>query len=220
MLKKSFPRTLPILAGYLFLGIALGMMMEAHGYSPFWTLLMSLLVYGGSIEYIAVDLLAGAFAPFQALLLSLLVDARHIFYGVALTEKFRGTGRAKPFLYFALTDETFSLLSGTEVPEGVSARGYYLAVSALDYSYWVAGSFIGGLIGSMLNLDIKGLDFTLTSLFVVLFLDKWADRQNRIPCIIGVVSTAICLIVFGANDFVVPSMALILAALAFGRKKL
>lgn len=219
-LRAAFTATIPVLTGYIPLGMAYGFLMASIGYNPLWALGMSVLVFGGSIEYVAVTLLTAAFAPMQALLVAIMVNARHMFYGLSLLDKYHGLGKVRPFLIFALTDETFSLVSTLEPPEGIERKDFYFWISLLDYSYWLTGSFLGALLGSVLSINTKGMDFVLTALFVVLFLEQWKKRENRVAGIIGLVCMAVGVAAFGPENPLIPAMLLILAVLLGGRKRL
>lgn len=219
-LRAAFPATIPVLTGYLCIGMAYGLLMANAGYGVFWALLLSLLCYAGSMEFVAVSLLTAGFDPVQALLMALMINARHAFYGLSMLEKYRGTGWARPFLIFSLTDETFSLVSTLEPPDGVTRRDFYFWISLLDYLYWQVGSVLGALIGGLLPFDTTGLDFALTALFIVLFLEQWWKRENRPAALIGLGCTAVSLAVVGADRLVIPAMVLILAVLLGGRNKL
>ena len=219
-LRAAFPATIPVLTGYLCIGMAYGLLMANAGYGVFWALLLSLLCYAGSMEFVAVSLLTAGFDPVQALMMALLINARHAFYGLSMLEKYRGTGWARPFLIFSLTDETFSLVSTLEPPDGVTRRDFYFWISLLDYLYWQMGSVLGALIGGLLPFDTTGLDFALTALFIVLFLEQWRKRENRPAALIGLGCTAVSLAVVGADRLVIPAMVLILAVLLGGRNKL
>ena len=219
-LRAAFPATIPVLTGYLCIGMAYGLLMANAGYGVFWALLLSLLCYAGSMEFVAVSLLTAGFDPVQALLMALMINARHAFYGLSMLEKYRGTVWARPFLIFSLTDETFSLVSTLEPPDGVTRRDFYFWISLLDYLYWQVGSVLGALIGGLLPFDTTGLDFALTALFIVLFLEQWRKRENRPAALIGLGCTAVSLAVVGADRLVIPAMVLILAVLLGGRNKL
>lgn len=219
-LRAAFPATIPVLTGYLCIGMAYGLLMANAGYGIFWALLLSLLCYAGSMEFVAVSLLTAGFDPVQALLMALMINARHAFYGLSMLEKYRGTGWARPFLIFSLTDETFSLVSTLEPLDGVTRRDFYFWISLLDYLYWQMGSVLGALIGGLLPFDTTGLDFALTALFIVLFLEQWRKRENRPAALIGLGCTAVSLAVVGADRLVIPAMVLILAVLLGGRNKL
>lgn len=219
-LRAAFPHTIPVLTGYMFLGIAYGVLMNAKGYGPLWSVLMSAIAFGGSMQFVAISLLTVAFDPVQAFLLSCMVNARHLFYGLSMLEKYRGLGKARIPLIYILSDETFSLVSTVESPENVDRRQFYLSISLLDYFYWVGGTALGGFLGDFIPFDTTGLDFALTALFVVLFLEQWKKKENRPAGAIGIGATVLCLLLFGADNLVIPAMAVIVAILLGGRKKL
>ena len=218
--RAAFPHTLPVLMGYACLGTAYGVLMASKGYGALWSLLMSAIAFGGSMQYVAISLLTIPFDPFQAFLMSLMVNARHLFYGLSMLPKYRGMGRLRNVLVFMMSDETFSITCSVEPPADVPAKDFYLAVSVMDYLYWVIASFLGGLVGSMLTFDLTGLDFVLTALIFVLFLDKWEKKLNRPSALIGVAAAIICLVIFGQSGFIIPAMLVILAVLLLGRDKL
>ena len=172
-LRAAFPATIPVMTGFLCLGTAYGLLMQSKGYGPGWSVLMSAIAFGGSMQFVAVTLLTTAFDPVQAFLLSVMVNARHMFYGLSLLDKYKGLGKVRPFLIYVLCDETFSLVSTLEPPEGVARKDFYFWISLLDYLYWITGTALGGLLGSFLTFDTTGLDFALTALFVVLFIYGW-----------------------------------------------
>ena len=219
-LRAAFPATIPVMTGFLCLGVAYGVLMQSKGYGPGWSVLMSAIAFGGSMQFVAITLLTTAFDPLQAFLLSVMVNARHMFYGLSLLDKYKGLGKARPFLIYVLCDETFSLVSTLEPPEGVARRDFYLWISLLDYLYWITGTALGGLAGNLIAFDTTGLDFALTALFVVLFMEQWKTRENRPAGVIGIVCAAANLTIFGADNMVIPAMVLILAVLLGGRKKL
>lgn len=219
-LAAAFPHTVPVLTGYLVLGMAYGVLMQAKGYGAIWTFLMSAVAFCGSMQFVAITLLTGAFDPVGAFLMSLMVNARHLFYGVSMLGKYRGMGWAKVPLVYTLSDETFSIVSSVEPPEGMRARDFYLAVSVLDYIYWVGGSVLGALAGKFIRFDTTGLDFALTGLFVVLFIEQVKNPENRRSGVIGMACTVAALAVFGADKLVIPAMILVLVVLLLGRKKL
>ena len=216
--RAAFPATIPVLTGFLCLGLAYGVLMETKGYGPLWSTLMSAVAFGGSMQYVAITLLTTAFDPLQAFLLSVMVNARHIFYGLSLLDKYKGLGKVRGFLIYVLCDETFSLVSTVEPPPEVERRDFYLCVSLLDYSYWVVATALGGLLGNFLTFDTTGMDFALTALFVVLFLEQWSRRENRPAGVIGIACAAVSLAVVGADNLVIPAMVLILVVLLSGRK--
>lgn len=219
-LAAAFPHTVPVLTGYLVLGMAYGVLMQAKGYGAIWAFLMSAVAFCGSMQFVAITLLTGAFDPVGAFLMSLMVNARHLFYGVSMLGKYRGMGWAKVPLVYTLSDETFSIVSSVEPPGGMRARDFYLAVSGLDYIYWVASSVLGALAGKFIRFDTTGLDFALTGLFVVLFIEQVKNPENRRSGVIGMACTVAALAVFGADKLVIPAMILVLVVLLLGRKKL
>ena len=219
-LAAAFPHTVPVLTGYLVLGMAYGVLMQAKGYGAIWAFLMSAVAFCGSMQFVAITLLTGAFDPVGAFLMSLMVNARHLFYGVSMLGKYRGMGWAKVPLVYTLSDETFSIVSSVEPPEGMRARDFYLAVSGLDYIYWVASSVLGALAGKLIRFDTTGMDFALTGLFVVLFIEQVKNPENRRSGVIGMACTVAALAVFGADKLVIPAMILVLVVLLLGRKKL
>lgn len=219
-LKAAFPRTIPVMTGYVFLGMAFGILLNAKGYGIFWALLMSLFIYAGSMQYVAISLLTAAFNPAAAFIMTLMVNARHLFYGLSMLDKFKNTGKLKPYLIFGLTDETFSILCGTEPPEDISRPWYIFWVTLLDQFYWVFGSAVGSLLGSVVSFNTKGLDFVLTALFVVIFTGQWQETQNHGPAVIGVIVTLLCRIVFGSSAFLIPAMIGIFIVLSLGGRQM
>ena len=219
-LSAAFPHTLPVLAGFFVLGIAYGMLMLEKGYGPEWSVLMSAVAFCGSMQFVAITLLTTAFQPVEALILSLLVNARHLFYGLSMLDKYKGFGKIKGFLIYTLCDETFSIVSSAMPPEGVEPKYFYLSISLLDYLYWVTGTLLGSLLGGLLPFNTQGLDFALTALFVVLFIEQMKKKENRIYGVIGVAVTVAARFVFGADNLVLPALAGILIILIAGRKVL
>ena len=219
-LRAAFPATLPVMTGFLCLGTAYGLLMQSKGYGPVWSVLMSAIAFGGSMQFVAITLLTTAFDPLQAFLLSVMVNARHMFYGLSLLDKYKGLGKVRPFLIYVLCDETFSLVSTLEPPEGVVRKDFYFWISLLDYLYWITGTALGGLAGNLITFDTTGLDFALTALFVVLFLEQWKKPENRTAGIIGILCAAVSLVVFQADNMVIPAMVLVLAVLLGARRRL
>lgn len=209
-LRVAFPYTIPVMAGYLVLGTAYGILMNSKGLSLIWILVASIFVYAGSMQFVAVSLLASAFDSLGAFLMTLMVNARHLFYAISMLGKYRGSGRIKPYLIFSLTDETFSIVCSAEPPQGTSRKWFYFFISLLDHSYWIAGSVLGGILGSLIEFDTKGIDFVLTALFVVILINQWRSTKNHLPAMIGIASALLCRIIFGASNFIIPSMLLIL----------
>ena len=218
LLKKAFLATIPVMAGYLVLGTGFGILLESKGYGLLWSLAMSGFIYAGSMQYLAVDLLSGGAGLVTAALTTLMVNARHLFYGISMIDKYKGTGKCKPYLVFALTDETYSLNCG-ELPAGIEDPSrYFFFVSLFNQCYWVLGSAIGSLLGTVLPFSTEGIDFSLTALFVTVFVEQWQSAKDHIPAITGVVSALLCLILFGTDNFLIPTMILITLALTVYRK--
>lgn len=211
--RAAFPHTVPVLAGFLFLGVAYGMLMQSKGYGALWSMLMSAVVYAGSMQYVAVALLAAPFAPLSALMMTLIVNARHLFYGVSMLDRLKGTGKFKPYLIFTLCDETFSILVSTDPPEGIDRTLFMFFVALFNQLYWVAGSTAGALLGSLARFNTEGLDFALTALFVVILTNQVITAKSRKPQLVGMACSLACLMVFGNASFVIPSMITIIAAL-------
>ena len=218
--RAAFPHTVPILTGYLVLGAAYGLLMQTTGFGAPWVLLMSAVAYCGSMQFVAITLLAGAYDPLQALLMSLMVNARHLFYGVSMLGKYRGIGAVKPLLIYTMSDETFSVVSSVQPPAAVPPSDFYLGVSLRGYFYWFGGALLGYVAGQFITFDTTGLDFALTGLFAVLFIEQLKNPQNRASGVIGLVCTTAALAVFGPDSLVIPAMLLVLAVLLVGRKKL
>ncbi len=216
-LKAAFPYTLPTLAGFVVLSLAYGMLMESKGYGPLWSIMFSAVVFGGSIQFAAIPLL-GAFNPIQAFLLSFMVNARHLFYGISMLNIYKGFGKIRMPLIFMLCDETFSIVSSIAPPTHVHKKYFFFWISFLNYSYWVIGTCLGGLIGSSVSFNTRGMDFVLSALFVVILLEQVRTPSNRVPALIGIVSSCLGLALFGAGNMVIPSMCILLVVLLAGRK--
>lgn len=218
--RAAFPYTVPIFAGFWFLGLTYGVLMRTAGFSFWYPMLMSLTVFAGSMEFVAVNLLLGAFAPVKVFLLTLMINARHLFYGVSMLDRYKNTGWKKPYLIFGLCDESFSINCSAEIPPEVDRGWFMFFVTLLNHFYWVFGATLGGVFGTFLTFNTEGLDFVMTAMFVVIFLDQWRKEKNHTSAVLGVASSALCLILFGAENFIVPSMAVILLLLTALRKPL
>jgi 4-azaleucine resistance transporter AzlC len=218
--QAAFPYTIPICAGFMFLGIAYGIFMRSKGFAFWYPMLMSATIFAGSMEFVAVSLLLSPFQPFYALALALMVNARHLFYGISMLEKYRGVGKKKWYLIFGMCDESFSINCTTDPPQGVDRGWFMFFVTLLNQFYWFAGATVGAVLGGFLHFDTQGLDFVMTALFVVIFLDQWFSTKEHLPAVIGVAATAVCLFLFGPDNFILPSMATILAILTLTRGRL
>lgn len=218
VIKQAFLSTLPVMAGYMVLGFGFGIILKANGHGILLSFVMSFFIYAGSMQYVALELLASGASYIVIALTTLMVNARHLFYGVSMLERYKGTGARKPYLIFALTDETYSLLCSElpELPEG-RRTDYFFAVSLLDQSYWVLGSVLGALVGTVISFNTEGIDFALTALFLTVFVDQWRSNKRHFPAIAGVGISLICLLIFGADSFLIPAMLLITLALCLYR---
>ena len=219
-LRAAFPHTVPILTGFLFLGMTYGMYMASLGFSWIYPTLMAMTIYAGSMEFVTANMLLGAFNPLQAFVMTLMVNARHLFYGLAMLDRFRGLGWKKLYLIFGMCDETFSVTCSVRAPEGVDEGWFMTFVTLLDQLYWVLGAALGGLCGSLLTLNTEGLDFVMTAMFVVIFLENWLKEENHTSSLLGLALPLVCLVLFGAQNFILPSMAAILLALTALRGRL
>lgn len=217
-LKAAFPHTLPVLTGFFFLSMAYGILMDSKGYGVAWTALFSLVVFAGSAQYMAISFLTSIFNPIYALLMTLMINARHLFYGISMLDRYRASGKFKPYLIFGMCDETFSIVCSVQAPKDVDKNWFYFFITFLNHSYWVIGSIIGGLLGTMITFNISGLDFVLTALFIVIFLGQWKAKSDHKPAMTGLVCSIICLIIFGPDNFIIPSMIAILSVLTIFRK--
>lgn len=211
--KAAFPHTLPVMTGYLFIGIAFGVMFADKGYNFIWAGVMSLLVYAGSGQYLAVNFFDPSVSLLQVVFLTFMVNVRHIFYGLSLLEKFKSSGKKKPYMVFSLTDETYSLYFLTKTPPDIDEGKFLFALSTLNQSYWIVGSVIGALAGTLIPFNSKGIDFAMTALFIVIFVEQWMEKKNRFPAVAGVISSLICLLIFGKDSFILPSMIVIMIIL-------
>lgn len=205
----AFPKTIPVMVGYLFLGIAYGILMKINGFGLGWTLVCSIFIYAGSLQYVGVSLLAGLANPISAFFLGLMINARHLFYGISMLVKYRSMKAFRTYLIAGLTDETFSIVCSEELPPDISGEWFYFWVTFLDHCYWVLGSVIGCLIGSILRFNTKGLDFALTALFVVIFTDQWKSHRDHIPALMGLFCSIGSILLFGRSSFIVPAMIMI-----------
>ncbi len=218
-LKTVFIDTIPVLTGYLFLGAGFGILLvEKTQYGVLYAAAMGLFIFAGSGQYLAVSLLAGHAGIISAAIATFLVNARHIFYGISLIEPYKGTGKKKPYMIFSLTDETYSLVTQNQPPEGMSRHKYCFLVSLLNHIYWIAGCSLGALLGSVIPISFDGVEFVLTALFVTLFVEQWLSSKNHLSALIGCVSTVVCLLIFGKDIFLIPSMAAIALLLTIARK--
>lgn len=218
-LKAAFKATIPVLTGYLVLGFGFGIVLKSAGYGILTAFFMSLFIYAGSMQYVAVGLLAGGASLLTVALTTLMVNARHLFYGISMLEKYRGAGKYKPYLIFALTDETYSLVCQDHGEIALEQQIQYdFFVSMLNQIYWVAGSVLGAVAGTVLTFNSEGIDFALTALFLTVFLEQWLTAKDHVPALIGVLSSVVCLLLFGSGSFLIPAMVVITLLLSFYRE--
>ncbi|HJD25553.1 MAG TPA: azaleucine resistance protein AzlC [Candidatus Blautia intestinipullorum] len=216
--KAAFPYTIPIFAGFWFLGLTYGIYMNVSGFSFLYPMLMSITIFAGSMEFITANMLLGSFNPVQAFLMTLMINARHLFYGISMLDRFRGTGLKKLYLIFGMCDETFSINYTAEIPSDVDRGWFMFFVTLLNHFYWFSGSALGGIFGSFIHFDTEGLDFVMTAMFVVIFMEQWLKDKQHISALLGLGISILCLLIFGADNFIIPSMAAMLLMLTGMRK--
>ncbi len=218
--RAALPHCLPVCTGFLFIGMSYGVYLSSMGFSFLWPMATSILIFAGSMEFVTANLLILHFDPINALLLALTVNARHLFYGISMLEKYRDAGRKKWYLIFGMCDETFAINVSAQPPEGVDRSWFYFFVTLIDHCAWVAGATLGGLVGGWIPFDTTGIDFVLTALFVVIFLGQWLAAKRHLPAVTGVLCSVAALVVFGADNFILPAMVLILLALTGLKKRI
>lgn len=219
-LRAAFPHTIPIFAGFWFLGLTYGIYMNVSGFSFWYPILMSLTIFAGSMEFVTVNLLLSVFHPLQALAMTLMINARHLFYGISMLDKYKGTGLKKFYLIFGMCDESFSINYTAEIPKDVDKGWFMFFVTLLNHFYWVFGAALGGICGSLLHFNTEGLDFVMTAMFVVIFLEQWLKDKNHVSAALGLLLSVSCLVLFKAENFMIPSMLSILVTLTLLRRPL
>ncbi len=218
--KCAFPHTLPILAGFLFLGMSYGVIAKTSGLAFYIPILTSIIVFGGSLEFVGVMLLTSAFSPLQTFLVALMVQARHLFYGISMLSKYNSKGLKKFYLIFGMCDESFSINYSAKIPENINQERFMLFITFLNHLYWVTGVSLGALLGSIITFNTKGLEFAMTSMFIVIFLEQILKEKNHLPSAIGLVCSVFALIIFKKDSFLIPSMILILLFLTVFKNKI
>lgn len=217
-LKAAFPHTIPIFAGFWFLGLTYGIYMHVSGFSFWYPMLMSLTIFAGSVEFVAVNMLLGAFNPILALAMTLMINARHLFYGISVLDTYKGTGWKKFYLIFGMCDESFSINYTADVPEDVDKGWFMFFVTLLNHFYWFSGATLGGIFGSLIHFSTEGLEFVMTAMFVVIFMEQWFKDNTHTSALLGLGLSALCLIAFGADHFIIPAMTAILGVLTLLRR--
>ncbi|MBR4071030.1 MAG: AzlC family ABC transporter permease [Clostridia bacterium] len=218
-LKSAFPHTIPILAGFMFLGMTYGILMKVSGFPIWLALIMSVVVFAGSMQFVGVNILLSPFNPLAAFMMTLMINARHIFYGISMLDKYKNTGAKKTYLIFGMCDESFSINCSAEIPDGVDKNWFMFFVTLLDQLYWVAGTAVGAVFGSFIKFNTQGLDFVMTAMFVVIFLEQLLKEKNHLLSITGLLISIVSLVIFGADNFIIPAMLAILAALTLLRSQ-
>lgn len=214
----AFKKSLPVTAGYIVLGMGFGILLQDKGFGVMWALLMSMFIYAGSMQYVAVELLAGGASFITAAIMTLTVNIRHLFYGISMLSKYKNAGKYKPYLIFALTDETFSVACGAQPEDGTDMNLFYFCLSAFNQLYWIIGCTAGNLLGGIIPFSTQGIDFSMTALFLVILINQWEAAEDHKPALTGLAVSAVCLLIFGSDNFLIPSMIFITLAL-LGEKK-
>ena len=207
------------MAGYIVLGTGFGILMHNAGYGVLWTAAMSIFIYAGSMQFVGVSLLTGAASILTTALTTVMVNARHLFYSISMVDLYKDAGKYKPYMIFALTDETYSLLCDGKTPEEGDPNKYRFFVSLFNHSYWVTGSILGSLLGAVLPFSTAGIEFSMTALFIAAFTEQWLTTRDHIPALTGLLSTLLCLVVFGSENFLIPALVLMTLILTLLRKR-
>ena len=219
IVKQAFIKTVPVMAGYVVLGAGFGILLRNAGYGVLWAFAMSLFIYAGSMQYVGVSLITGGASIFTTALTTVMVNARHLFYSISMVDRYKYAGKYKPYMIFGLTDETYSLLCNGKTPEGTDPAYYRFLVSIFNQSYWVTGSVLGSLLGTVLPFSTEGIEFSMTALFIASFTGQWMSTGDHIPALTGLLSTLVCLVLFGPDRFLIPAMLLITLVLTLLRSR-
>lgn len=217
--RAAFPLTLPVFMGYLFLGIAFGVLLASEGFHVGWAIFMSVTIYAGSMQFVAIPLLTAPFHFLSTAFITLTVNARHLFYGLSMLEKFKESGSLKPYMIFSLTDETYSLLCTANPPEDVNRKWFFFFIALLNHSYWILGGIVGCLAGHLIPFDSTGIDFAMTALFLVIFVEQWESCKNHLPAVLGLLATAGCRLVFSMDWFIPAAMACLFLSLSLLKRR-
>lgn len=220
VIKEAAVKTLPVMAGYLVLGIGFGILLKQAGFGLFWAFFMSLSIYAGSMQYVAISFLTEGASLLTVILTTVMVNARHLFYGISMIEKYGDAGKLKGYLIFALTDETYSILCSEEGKKEPEKKWFQFFVSVLNQFYWITGSVLGSVLGGIITFDTTGIEFSMTALFVTVFTEQWLNAKNHFPALVGLISSVACLIIFGPERFLIPSMILITVLLFLAKDKI
>ena len=220
IVRKAFLKSLPVMAGYVVLGIGFGILLRNAGYGVLWSAAMAILIYAGSMQYVGIGLLAGGAGILTTILTTVMVNARHLFYSISMVDRYKNAGKYKPYMIFALTDETYSLLCDGETPDSEHADLYRFLVSLFNQLYWITGCLLGSLLGAVLPFSSAGIEFSMTALFIASFTEQWLRTKDHIPALTGLLATLLCLVVLGPENFLIPAMLLITLILTLLRGRL
>ena len=204
IIARAFRDSVPVMAGYIVLGMGFGILLSAKGYGVLWAIAMGIIIYSGTMQFAAAEMFTGGAALTEAAVTAAMMGARHIFYGLTMSERYKNIhGLRKAYMIFALTDETYSLVCESDDED------YCFFVSLFNHSYWITGGVIGSLLGEILPFDSRGIDFALTALFVSICTEQWLNAENHYPALIGFSASIFCLVIFGAGNFLIPSMIVV-----------
>lgn len=218
--KAAFPKTIPIIPGYIFMGIAFGILLTNLGYAWYWAVLMAVVIYAGMAQFVAVNMLVPGVSLLDTFLFQFVLNARHIFYGLSMLEKFKIMGKLRPYMIYTMTDETYSLLCSAKPPQGISEKYYHFFIALLDHLYWIIGCLIGGVAGAFITFDTTGIDFSMTAFFITVVIDQWRDTKDHTPVICGFIASVVCLLLFGADHFIIPALLGITGCLLLFRRRM
>lgn len=218
LIKAAFIKSLPVMAGYIVLGMGFGILLRMSGYGLHWAIIMSIFIFAGSLQYVGVSLIASGTPLLSIAITSFMVNVRHVFYGISMLHRYKGAGIKKLYLMHALTDETYSLICTSKVPEGLNEHNYYFFISLFNHIYWIIGGILGSILGAVLPFDLSGVEFSMTALFVTVFVEQWLTTKEHRPALLGMGISFVCLIIFKSENFLIPSMILIMLALMIMRK--
>ena len=218
-IRQAFYKSVPVMAGYVVLGTGFGILMRNAGYGVLWTAAMSAFIYAGSMQYVGVSLLTSGASVLTTALTTIMVNARHLFYSISMIDTYKDAGQFKPYMIFALTDETYSLLCDGTTPDGTEPNLYRFFVSLFNQCYWVSGSVLGSLLGTVLPFPTTGIEFSMTALFIASFTEQWLSTKDHVPALTGLFCTLLCLVLFGSSRFLIPAMLLITLVLTLLRRR-
>lgn len=218
-LRDAFPHTIPIMLGYLFMGITFGILLQKEGFNVLWAMCMALFIYGGTTQFIALGLMASGAGLWESFVLISMVNARQIFYAISMLDRFKAMGKKSYYMAHALTDETLALLNLKNPKEGIDKHWFDFFIALLNHSYWIIGCTLGALVGAYLDFEPQGLDFVMSAIFIVIFIEQWKSKNLRPPALVGLITSFMCLLLFGMEDFLLPALVGICIILSFVRRE-